>query len=105
MSDFRDPLYRDSFNPMTGNVGYEPADRRNAGWGWIAGAVFLVIVLALAFGVGHEPGTRLASNAATPPSATHQPLGPPAAANPASPPAAPSLTPPPTPAPTPTPSQ
>jgi len=24
MSDFRDPL--------TGNVGYEPADRRNAGW-------------------------------------------------------------------------
>ena len=60
-----------SFNPMTGNVGYEPAYRRNAGWGWIAGAVFLVIVLALAFGVGHEPNSRVASNTVPPPAATH----------------------------------
>jgi hypothetical protein len=86
---------------MTGNVGYEPAYRRNAGWGWIAGAVFLVIVLALAFGVGHEPSSRVASNTVPPPAATHSPLGPPAAVNPAAPPAAPSLTPPPAPSPTP----
>jgi len=44
MSDYRDPN-----DPMYGNPGYEPADRRTStGWGWIAGAVFLVIVLALA---------------------------------------------------------
>ena len=38
MSDYRDPndpMYR-----------YEPADRTGMSWGWIAGAVFLVIVLA-----------------------------------------------------------
>ena len=47
MSDYRDPN-----DPMYGNTGYEPADRRDGtSWGWIAGAVFLVIVLALAFGV------------------------------------------------------
>jgi hypothetical protein len=56
MSDYRDPN-----DPMYGNRGYEPADRTGTSWGWIAGAVFLVIVLALAFGVGHEP-TRVASN-------------------------------------------
>lgn len=81
MSDFRDPLYRDPNDPMTGNVGYEPSAGRNAGWGWIAGAVFLVIVLAIAFGVGHEPNNRVASNTAPP--AMNHPLAPPAAMNPA----------------------
>ena len=47
MSDYRDPN-----DPM---YGYEPADRTGMSWGWIAGAVFLVIVLAVALGVGHEP--------------------------------------------------
>jgi len=60
--------------------------------------VFLVIVLALAFGVGHTPDSRVAAKA--PPATTHL-LGPPAATNPATPPAAPGLTPPPAPAPTP----
>lgn len=87
MSDFRDPLYRDLNNPMSGNVGYEPATGRNAGWGWIAGAVFLVIVLALAFGVGHAPDSRVASNTMAP--ATTHPLAPPAATNLGTPPAAP----------------
>jgi len=64
MSDYRDPN-----DPMYGNRGYEPADRTSMSWGWIAGAVFLVIVLALAFGVGHEP-SRVASNNAAPPQAT-----------------------------------
>ena len=54
--------YRDSNDPM---YGYEPADRTGMSWGWIAGAVFLVIILAVAFGVGHEP-TRVASNNTTP---------------------------------------
>ena len=57
-------------------------------WGWIAGAVFLVIVLAVALGVGHEP-TRVASNNATPPQTTA----------PAAPPTMPGLTPPPSQAP------
>jgi hypothetical protein len=62
MSDYRDPN-----DPMYRNMGYEPAERgTGTSWGWIAGAVFLVIVLALAFGVGHEP-TRVASNHASPP--------------------------------------
>src|ERR1700691_1864002 len=68
MSDYRnssDPLYRDPNGPMTGNAGYVPAARTNAGWGWIAGAIFLVIILAIAFGVGHEPN-RVASNDMTP---------------------------------------
>jgi hypothetical protein len=55
MSDYRDPN-----DPMYGS--YEPIDRRtSSGWGWIAGAAFLVIVLALAFGVAREP-SRVASN-------------------------------------------
>ena len=80
MSDYRDPN-----DPM---YGYEPADR-TMGWGWIAGAAFLVImILAVAFGVGHEP-TRVASNNATPPQTTA----------PAAPPTMPGLTPPPSQAP------
>jgi len=101
MSDFRDPLYRDLNNKMAGNAGCEPAHRRNAGWGWIAGALFLVIVLALAFGVGHAPDSCVAANNIVAPPATTHLLGPPAATNPATPPAAPGLTPPPAPAPTP----
>ena len=87
MSDYRDPN-----DPMQGNFGYEPADRRSSGWGWIAGAAFLVIVLALAFGVAREP-SRVASND-TQSAATH--TTPPAATNPGS---LPGLTPPPAPAP------
>jgi hypothetical protein len=62
MSDYRDPN-----DPM---YGYEPAYRTGS-WGWIAGATGLVIilVLGLAFGVGHGP-TRVASNNVMPPQAT-----------------------------------
>jgi hypothetical protein len=62
MSDYRDPN-----DPMYRNIGYEPAERgTGTSWGWIAGAMFLLIVLALAFGVGHEP-SRVATNNASPP--------------------------------------
>jgi hypothetical protein len=64
MSDYRDPN-----DPMYGDRGYEPADRTSTSWGWIAGAAFLVIVLALAFGVGREP-SRVASNNTAAPQAT-----------------------------------
>ena len=53
--------YRDRNDPL--NTSYEPVDNRGGTvWSWIAGAaVFLVIVVAVAFGVAHEP-SRVASN-------------------------------------------
>jgi hypothetical protein len=76
MTDYRDPN-----DPMYGNRGYEPADRRTtSGWGWIAGAVFVVIVLALAFGLSHEP-SRVAFNDPAQSGVTH--TAPAAGANPA----------------------
>jgi len=87
MSDYRDPN-----DPHMRNMGYEPyPDNTKTGWAWVAAAVFLVIVLALAFNVGHEPN-RVAANEPIPPAAT--PMTPPA--GPTSP-AAPSLVQPPTP--------
>lgn len=55
--------YRDRNDPLYGNTSYEPVDSRGGTvWSWIAGAaVFLVIVVAVAFGVAHEP-SRVASN-------------------------------------------
>jgi hypothetical protein len=90
MSEYRDPN-----DPLMRNTAYEPASGTYSGWGWLAAAVFLVIVLAIAFGIGHEPN-RVASND-TPPAATH--MAPPVGAmNPAP---VPGLTPPPAPAPAP----
>jgi hypothetical protein len=87
MSDYRDPN-----DPMYGNTGYEPAGRRaGTGWGWIAGAVFLAIILALAFGVGHEP-SRVASNNSA--AETTAPMAPAPSTNP-SPSTVPGLAPPP----------
>jgi hypothetical protein len=88
MSDYRN-YGGDPNDPLNRNFGYEPATQGSA-WGWIIGAAFLVIVLALAFGMSHEP-KRVASNDATAPSATHPAT--PNGANPAQP-AAPGLMPP-----------
>jgi hypothetical protein len=56
--------YRDPNDPM---YGYEPPNPAGPRWGWIAAAAaFLVIVFALAFGVGQEP-SRVASNNPPPP--------------------------------------
>jgi hypothetical protein len=46
----------------------------NVAWGWVAAAVFLAVILAAAFGIGHQPGgigTNTASNDVAPPAATH----------------------------------
>jgi hypothetical protein len=100
MPDYRnsnDPFYRDPNNPLSPNTGYEPAAGGNSGWGWIAGAVFLVVILALAFGLGHEP-SRVASNDIAPPRTNHiaPPTSPGLTPPPAmAPPAAPGLAPPP----------
>jgi hypothetical protein len=94
MSDYRDPndpLWRDT---------YYAADRRgyNA-WGWIAGAAFLVIVLAIALGVRNEP-THTAANDTAP--TAHTTPAPSGAMKPTGP-ASPSVMPRPAPAPAPTP--
>jgi hypothetical protein len=68
MTDPRLGDYQDPNDPMrrTGTA-YEP--QSNAALGWIAGAVFLVIVLALIFGLGGD-GDRTAGTGTTPPAAT-----------------------------------
>ena len=89
MSDYRDPN-----DPMYRNAGYEPADRSTGtSWGWIAGAVFLVIVLGLAFGVGHN-SNHVASNDTTGPQTT-APMAPAAGTATPSPSTVPGLAPPP----------
>lgn len=70
MSDFRNSDYRNSNDPLR-DAPYDPDVRAmNATWGWIAAAIFLVVVLAVAFGIGHESGQfSTASNDAAPPAA------------------------------------
>lgn len=73
MSDYRDPN-----DPLRRDTMYDPNVRSsNAAWGWIAGIVFLGIIVALAFGVGRSPnesGTNVANN--TPPAQTQAVPGP-----------------------------
>jgi cell division protein FtsN len=76
MSDYRnsDYDYRNSNDPLRRNPPFDPDERAmNATWGWIAAAIFVVVILAVAFGIGHEPGqqgTTTASNDIAPPAAT-----------------------------------
>lgn len=82
-----DPMRRD-----------EPYDLNARGgsstWGWIAGAVLVAILVAIAFGVGHTPnqsGNRMAQNSPMITQPTPAPSGPasttfaPAPVNPATP--------------------
>jgi hypothetical protein len=90
MSDYRNSEFDYQNDPLRRDPAYDPDARAmNATWGWIAAAVFIVVVLAVAFGIGHEPGQsgpNTASNDVTPPAATRMapPLTP---APPAAPPA------------------
>jgi hypothetical protein len=82
MSDYRnpnDPLYRD--DPLSREARYESARSYNAAWGWIAGALFLVIILAVAFSVGREP-SQTAMNETSPPATSGTTGMAPPAANP-----------------------
>jgi hypothetical protein len=92
MSDYRNSEFGN--DPLRRDPSYDPDARAmNATWGWIAAAVFIVVVLAVAFGIGHEPNTRTASNNdVTPPAATRMapPLTP---ASPTAPTAPPAITP------------
>jgi hypothetical protein len=107
MSDYRnqDFNYQSLEDPLRREAKFDPDARAaNAAWGWIAAAVFLVVVLAVAFGIGHQPGqlgTNTASNEVTPPAATRM-APPPSAMSPTTITPAPTTTPAPaiTPAPT-----
>jgi hypothetical protein len=76
MSDYRnqDSNYPSLDDPLRRDAKMDPDARAgNAAWGWIAAAVFLVVVLAVAFGLGHQGSnvTNTASNDTTPPAASH----------------------------------
>jgi hypothetical protein len=84
MSDWNsgyDPLNPE--DPSRRSANMDPDVRAaNATWGWVAAAVFVVVMLAVAFGMAHQSGqvgTNTASNdVTTPPAATH--MAPPVAA-------------------------
>jgi hypothetical protein len=71
MSEFRDPN-----DPMQRDTPYDPNVRQgSAAWGWAAGAVFVIILVALAFGIGHnanQVGPNVAAN--NPPMAQPSPV-------------------------------
>jgi hypothetical protein len=77
MSDYRnqDFNYQSPEDPMRRDAKFDPDTRAaNAAWGWVAAAVFLVVVLAVAFGIGGRPGqlgTNTAANDTMAPAATH----------------------------------
>jgi hypothetical protein len=65
-----DPFYQTN-DPLRRDLWSNPGSRP-AVWGSIA-AAFLVVILALALGIGHQPsqtGTNTASNEVTPPAAS-----------------------------------
>lgn len=64
MTDYRDPNSR--LDPD------RRADMRSSSsmWGWIAGAVFLVLVLAVIFGLGGNDNRTAGTNTGSPPAAT-----------------------------------
>jgi hypothetical protein len=89
MSDYRNPN-----DPMWQGGEYEPAGRSNtSSWAWVAGAVVVVVLIAIVFGAGHGP-TRTAYNENRP-TAGNLAAPPPASAPHAMNPASPGLTPPP----------
>ena len=75
MSDYRNPDYdyRNPEDPFRRDAKFDPdVGAANVTWGWIAAAVFIVAILAVAFGMGHQPGgTHTASNDVTPPTINH----------------------------------
>jgi hypothetical protein len=66
MSDYRnlDSDYRDPEDQHRRDPRLDPdAPATNTMWGWVVGAVFVLAILAVVFGGGHQPaGTNTASN-------------------------------------------
>src|SRR5579872_3455236 len=67
MSDYYNPN-----DPLSRGNQYDlDARNTNGTWGWVAGALFIVVVLAVVFGMRHEPNQLASNTAAPPPPATH----------------------------------
>ena len=64
MTDFRDFDRMDAERRMR----MEPAMGYSSAWGWIAGAAFIIVILALIFAGGE--GTRTTGTDASPPATT-----------------------------------
>jgi hypothetical protein len=81
MSNYRNSDFDYRNDPLRRDPAYDGRPM-NAMWGWIAAAVFIVVVLAFAFGsyVPGQPGTNTASNDVMPPAATR--MAPPLSAAP-----------------------
>jgi len=77
MSDYRDPYDRDPADPLDRATTRGEMRGANSGVGWIAGALFIVVVLALIFGLGRS-GERTATSPGNPPAATTGSAPPPA---------------------------
>ncbi len=60
--DPNDPLHRDEWRQ---DFAADETRSANAMWGWVAAAVFVAVVLFIAFTSGHN-GTQTASNDAQP---------------------------------------
>jgi hypothetical protein len=59
MSDYRnlDSDYRSPEDPFRRDAKFDPdAGVTNTAWGWIAAAVFVIVILAVGFGFAHKPG-------------------------------------------------
>jgi hypothetical protein len=71
---------RDPEDPFRNDPKLDPAlGADNTAWGWIAAAVFVLVIVAVGFGLGHRPGdggVNTASNDATPPAVSR--MAPPA---------------------------
>jgi hypothetical protein len=80
--------YRNFKDPMGRDVRYDP-DMRGGGrasWGWIAAAVVVLIVLAVAFSTGHGPNRTASNDLAPPPASRMAPsIDRPSPANPGNP--------------------
>ncbi len=89
--DFRsDPLHRDDLNRPMPAEDYGNARSSNAMWGWIAGIVFVVVVMALIFSPGFTGDSQTALN--NEPAANSVTVAPPTGAQPPAPVPAPSTT-------------
>ena len=76
MSDYD---YRNPEDPFQRDAAYDPSARSgNSAWGWVAAAVFVAIVLAVVFGMGHQPGQNGTNTAATEPRPPATTMAPPA---------------------------
>jgi cell division protein FtsN len=57
MSDFRNPGdFQDPRDPYRDDSKFDPGGANNTAWGWIAAAVFVLVIIAVGFGLGHKPG-------------------------------------------------